>query len=116
MASEDGYVYYYDLNLEEGGDCAVIKQFNVTSHTSGSKRRINTGNSEEEDDDNNEEEVASSGSPEGSMNVLFSDCSDSLPLAGTGGVTRLQPSLFSQPTVSYADRLRNRHPRDMTGN
>ena len=70
-------MYYYDLNLEEGGDCAVIKQFNVTSRGSGAKRRSNTGNSEEEDDDddNNEEEVASSGSPEGSINV-FSDCSD----------------------------------------
>ena len=82
MASEDGYVYYYDLNLEEGGDCAVIKQFNVTSSSSrasGSKRRNNAGNSEEEEDDFNEGEVASaSGSPEGSMNV-FSDCSDSLP-------------------------------------
>ena len=78
MASEDGYVYYYDLNLEEGGDCAVIKQFNVTSpRGGGAKRRNNAGNSEEEDDDNdnNEEEVASSGSPEGSINV-FSDCSD----------------------------------------
>ena len=75
MASEDGYVYYYDLNLEEGGDCAVIRQFNVTSRGSGAKRRNITGNSEEEDDDNNDEEVASSGSPEGSIKV-FSDFSD----------------------------------------
>ena len=75
MASEDGYVYFYDLNLEEGGDCAVIRQFNVTSRGSGAKRRNITGNSEEEDDDNNEEEAASSGSPEGSINV-FSGFSD----------------------------------------
>ena len=71
MASEDGYVYYYDLNLEEGGDCAVIKQFNVTTSRGVSKRRNSSDDFEDGDDrDDDEEEVVSSGSPEGSMNVL----------------------------------------------
>ena len=112
-------MYYYDLNLEEGGDCAVIKQFNVTTSRGVSKRRNSSDDFEDGDDrDDDEEEVVSSGSPEGSMNVL-SGCI-AFPYVGRAGgaVTHLQSSLFSQPTVapSYADRLRNRHPHDMTGN
>ena len=104
MASEDGYVYYYDLNLEEGGDCAVIKQFNVTSSSSrasGSKRRNNAGNSEEEEDDFNEGEAASaSGSPEGSINV-FSDCSDSPSHpTWTGGVSDTSTTVSLFPSHS----------------
>ena len=97
-------MYYYDLNLEEGGDCAVIKQFNVTSSSSragGSKRRNNAGNSEEEEDDFNEGEAASaSGSPEGSINV-FSDCSDSPSHpTWTGGVSDTSTTVSLFPSHS----------------
>lgn len=31
MASEDGYLYVYSLDTTEGGDCALIRQFHLSS-------------------------------------------------------------------------------------
>lgn len=31
MASEDGYLYVYSLDVNEGGDCALIRQFHLSS-------------------------------------------------------------------------------------
>jgi autophagy-related protein 18 len=33
IASSDGYLYLYALNLEEGGDCSLIKQFQVAGNS-----------------------------------------------------------------------------------
>jgi len=30
VASSDGYLYVYDLNINEGGDCTLIKQHRLT--------------------------------------------------------------------------------------
>ena len=40
LASEDGYLYVYSLDVNEGGDCALIRQFHLSNKdepvTSGS--------------------------------------------------------------------------------
>ena len=31
LASEDGYLYVYSLDVNEGGDCALIRQFHLSN-------------------------------------------------------------------------------------
>ena len=31
LASEDGYLYVYSLDVTEGGDCALIRQFHLSN-------------------------------------------------------------------------------------
>lgn len=45
LASEDGYLYVYSLDVNEGGDCSLIRQFHLSnkedqSHTSSSPEAV----------------------------------------------------------------------------
>ena len=44
LASEDGYLYVYSLDVNEGGDCALIRQFHLSnkdeSHASSSPEAV----------------------------------------------------------------------------
>ena len=35
IASPDGYLYLYALNLDEGGDCSLIRQFQLADFKGG---------------------------------------------------------------------------------
>ena len=45
LVSEDGYLYVYSLNINEGGDCSLIRQFHLSnkegqSHTSSNPEAV----------------------------------------------------------------------------
>jgi autophagy-related protein 18 len=70
IASEDGYVYYYDLNLDEGGDCSLIRQFHVTAAIPKKKRGSHGEEADDEDDE--DYETAAKETSEGSQQRLNS--------------------------------------------
>ena len=45
LASQDGYLYLYGMNFNEGGDCNLIRQFQLTNN------RVINPDEEEEDDE-----------------------------------------------------------------
>ena len=49
IVSEDSYLYLYALNLDEGGDCTLMKRFSVASGVADGE------DSEEEDGEESEE-------------------------------------------------------------
>ena len=85
--SEDGFLYLYALNLEEGGDCTLMKKFAVT-----------TGIAEESSEEDSE------GSSSYQSKSLLGSCR-----------VGLMHTVFLGD-ASYADRVRNKDlSSEMTG-
>jgi len=89
LASEDGYLYVYSLDVNEGGDCSLIRQFHLS---------------------NKEDQSHTSSSPEAvKMEQQNLEATDQVDEGIVGG----RP-LSEIDQSSYADRLKNRQPTDMT--
>ena len=52
VASLDGFLYIYALNLEEGGDCTLIKQFQIAEMSLKTESSSITTHDEHENNDN----------------------------------------------------------------
>jgi len=86
LTSDNGYLYIYSLDMVEGGDCHMIRQFHLT----------NSIVSEQQTAGHSARRVSES---------------------STGSEKPQQQENPVKPTseeISYADRLRNRHPADMS--
>ena len=46
MASEDGYLYVFSLDCNEGGDCALIRQFHLSRKDEPSSTNSSAGTPE----------------------------------------------------------------------
>jgi len=86
LASEDGYLYVYSLDVNEGGDCALIRQFHLS----------------------NKDESHASSSPEAvKMEQQQLEATDQVDEAGGRKLSENEIS-------SYADKTKNRLPSEMT--
>jgi autophagy-related protein 18 len=96
LTSEDGYLYVYSLDVNDGGDCALIRQFHLNK-------------------DHPASEVlgAQGGTPE-AVRLEQQQLESASEVDST--TTDNKPSLAacSDFEISYADRTKNRHPTDMT--
>lgn len=108
LASEDGYLYVYSLDVGEGGDCALIRQFHLSSKDVETTEAVKMEQQQLEATHSDQADQVDQGS--------------NLDKKLTESKINLIDSCFFNYTfflvdISYADRLKNRHPSDqMTGN
>lgn len=121
LASEDGYLYVYSLDVNEGGDCALIRQFHLSNKddppTTSSPEAVKLEQQQLEATS----EVDGGGSRKPGLPPSPTMMQDKLPSESKKKKKeKLQLCfcivLFFLVDISYADRLRNRLPSDMTGN
>jgi len=92
LASEDGYLYVYSLDVTEGGDCALIRQFHLS---------------------NKDEPTNSAATPE-AVKMEQQQLEVTSPDQVDNSDNKSNSSKISEIDSSYADRLKNRQPSDMT--
>ena len=113
VTSEDGYLYMYGLNFDEGGDGTLIKQFQLSNFKQiGEENRCEL--LEEDDDDSGEYKSGS----DTSMNDDKANVDSELVESNQSRFefVLIPPTPVFLVESSYADRLRNRQPDEMTGN
>jgi len=96
LASEDGYLYVYSLDVTEGGDCALIRQFHLSNRDEPTSNSAATPESVKMEQQH--------------LEATTNNTTDQVDNSDN----KSNSSKISEIESSYADRLRNRLPSEMT--
>jgi len=88
LASQDGYLYIYNLDQEDGGDCSLLQQFQLADHPRDTTPAVDV----------------TSGAGSGSTSPASPSCLSSRETSPPASI----------PKISYSDRLKNRDSGELT--
>lgn len=108
MASEDGYLYVYSLDVTEGGDCALIRQFHLSSKDDPMPAPSEAVRMEQQQLEAGDQVDGGRAISESKPNKKLLSSNPLMPYPAD--------IIAFLVDISYADRLKNRHPTEMTGN